>query len=325
MTTAGAMPGVDAKIKVTVEDFVRAETNRMLVDLMAASGGINRWHHNRVPTPLDQQTVIRMNRDTLYSFAVVDLAAEAVVTMPDSGGRYASLMVVNQDHYISRILHERGEHRLTMAEHGTRYVLVAMRVFADPADPADIAAATAVQDALTLSAGSAEPLVMPDYDAASFDAVRDALLVLGRTLSGTARMFGRKGSVDPIRHLIGTAVGWGGLPEEEAVYLMVEPGLPVGEYRIVVGDVPVDAFWSISLYNAKGFFEPSDEGGCSVNGLTALKEADGSVIVHFGGCRDDWPNCLRLMDGWNYAVRLYRPRREILDGSWSFPTLEPIG
>ena len=27
------------------------------------------------------------------------------------------------------------------------------------------------------------------------------------------------------------------------------------------------------------------------------------------------------MDGWNYAVRLYRPRPEILDGSWTFPTL----
>jgi len=25
-----------------------------------------------------------------------------------------------------------------------------------------------------------------------------------------------------------------------------------------VRDVPVDAFWSVSLYNAAGFFEPSD-------------------------------------------------------------------
>ena len=56
--------------KVTVESFVRAETNRMLANLMAASGGINLVRHNRMPTPLDQQTVVRMNRDTLYSFAV---------------------------------------------------------------------------------------------------------------------------------------------------------------------------------------------------------------------------------------------------------------
>jgi hypothetical protein len=322
MGTTDASDG--RSVKVSVDDFVRAETDRMLVDLQAASGGVNRWRHNRVPTPLDQQTVVRMNRDTLYSFAVIDLAQGATLTMPDGGGRYASLMVVNQDHYIDRIIHEPGEHQLTMAEHGTRYVLLAMRVLADPDDPQDLAAANTVQDGLAVTAASAEPLVLADYDQASFDSVRKALLDLGRTLSGTERMFGRKADVDPVRHLIGTAVGWGGLPEHEAFYVMVDPGLPVGEYRIVVRDVPVDAFWSISLYDARGFFVPSAVGGCSVNSVTAHAEPDGSVIVHLGGCADGRPNCLHLMEGWNYTVRLYRPRSEILDGTWTFPAAEPV-
>jgi hypothetical protein len=311
--------------KVTVDTFVRAETNRMLAGLMAAAGGVNRWQHNRAPTPLDKQTVVRMNRDTLYSFAVVDLADGATVTIPDSGDRYTSLMVVNQDHYINRVFHSPGEHEIALADHDTRYVLLAMRVLADPADPTDVAAANAVQDGLGLSAGSAEPLQLPDYDEESLTAVRDALKELGRTLTGTSGMFGTREAVDPIRHLIGTAIGWGGLPEQEASYATVEPGLPVGEYRIVVRDVPVDAFWSVSLYNREGYFEASDEGGCSVNQLTAAKEPDGSVVVHLGGCADGRPNCLRLMDGWNYTVRLYRPRPEILDGSWSFPAVEPVG
>jgi hypothetical protein len=34
-------------------------------------------------------------------------------------------------------------------------------------------------------------------------------------------------------------------------------------------------------------------------------------------------NCLPIMDGWNYTVRLYRPRAEILDGSWTFPAISP--
>jgi len=29
------------------------------------------------------------------------------------------------------------------------------------------------------------------------------------------------------------------------------------------------------------------------------------------------------MPGWNYLVRLYRPRAEIVDGSWKFPEAQP--
>lgn len=310
-------------VKVSVDSFVRAETTRMMASLMAGAGGVNRFHHVRVPTPLDQQTVVRMNRDTLYSFAVVDLTEDAVVTVPDAGGRYLSVAVINQDHHTNLVIHTPGEHRLLMGDHGTRYVTLAGRVLADPADPADVAAANAVQDGLAVTAGSAQPMTMPAYDPESFDAVRSALLALGRTMTGATGMFGTKDDVDPVHHLIGTAMGWGGLPESEAFYATVDPGLPVGEYRIVVRDVPVDAFWSISLYNADGYFEAGDEGGCSVNQLTALTEPDGSVVVHLGGCADGRVNCLRLMDGWNYTVRLYRPHPEVLDGSWSFPAVQP--
>jgi hypothetical protein len=318
----GVTPRAGGAITVSVDNFVEAETARMMTDLMASGGGINRFHHIRVPTPLDQQTVVRMNRDTLYSFAIVDLADGARVTVPDSSGRYLSVAVVDADHYVTAVLHDPGEHRLDIADHGTRYVALVARVLADPADPDDVAAANAVQDGLGVTAGSAVPLTMPDYDQASFDSVRAALLALGRTVDGATGMFGRKDEVDPVRHLIGTAIGWGGLPDSEAHYLTVDPGLPVGEYRLVVRDVPVDAFWSLSVYNADGFFEAGEDGGCSVNQFTAQAEDDGSVVVHFGGCGDGRPNCLRIMDGWNYTVRLYRPRPEVLDGSWTFPTID---
>lgn len=307
---------------VTVDTFVRAETARMMHDLLAR-GELNTFLHVRVPTPLDKQTVVRMNRDTLYSFAIVDLADGAVLTVPDSGDRYLSVAVVNEGHYVTDVLHEPGEHRLDQSTAGTRYVALLARVLADPADPADVAAANAVQDGLSVAAGSAVPPVMPDYDPESFDAVRQALLALGRTVQGTAGMFGRPEDVEPVRHLIGTAIGWGGLPDSEATYLPVEPRLPVGEYRMVLRDVPVDAFWSISVYNADGFFVDSAEGGCSINSLTAEKSDDGSIVVHFGG-GDGRPNRLAIMDGWNYTVRLYRPRPEVLDGTWTFPEVEPV-
>ena len=139
-------------------------------------------------------------------------------------------------------------------------------------------------------------------------------------LSGFDHAFGAKSDVNPVHHLLGTAAGWGGLPDQEASYISVEPGEPVGEYQLTVKDVPVDGFWSISLYNADGYFEPNDRNAYSVNNLTATPNDDGSVTVHFGGCNANRTNCLPIMEGWNYTVRLYRPRPEILDGSWSFPS-----
>ena len=91
-------------VAVNVENFVRAETDRMFAALQARAGGINAWDHDRAPASLEQQTVIRMNRDTLYSFVIADISGSATLIIPDSGDRYLSVMVVNQDHYINRVL-----------------------------------------------------------------------------------------------------------------------------------------------------------------------------------------------------------------------------
>jgi hypothetical protein len=75
--------------------------------------------------------------------------------------------------------------------------------------------------------------------------------------------------------------------------------------------------------SSRGFFEPNDRDAYSVNNITAAPGQDGSVTVHFGGCDDGRPNCLPIMDGWNYLVRLYRPRAEILNRTWTFPAITP--
>jgi hypothetical protein len=308
-------------LTVNVDNFARAETDRMFTAIQHECGGVNRWMHFRAPTPVEHQTVIRMNRDTLYSAAVVDVTAGATVTLPDAGNRYVSMMVINEDHYINDVFHDPGDHELTLERFGTPHVLIAIRMLADPNDPGDIAAVNALQDQLALKAGAATPFTAPDYDQASLDATRKALLALADGLHGYQHAFGAKADVNPVQHLIATASGWGGLPDHEATYLNVSPGLPVGEYQLTVRDVPVDGFWSISLYNAAGYFEPNDQGAYTINNLTAVPDPGGSITIHFGGCGDGRPNCLPIMDGWNYLIRLYRPRAEILDGTWTFPAL----
>ena len=167
---------------------------------------------------------------------------------------------------------------------------------------------------------------MPHWDSTSQKKVRDALLVLGSTLPDADKMFGTKEECDPIRHLIGSAMAWGGNPEKAAIYLNVTPKKNDGKtiYKLKVKDVPVDGFWSISLYNAKGYFEKNKQNAYTLNNITAKKGDDGSVNIQFGGCDGKTPNCLPIMPGWNYIVRLYRPRQEIIDGKWKFPDAEPV-
>lgn len=301
---------------VNVDNFIRAESDLMFSRLAANAGGVNRWAHFREPSPIDQQPIVRQNRDTLYSSAIADLTEPVTLTVPDSGERYLSIMVVTQDHFIPVIFHEPGQYDLTEADLGTRYVLLASRILVDPADPADVAAVNALQDGLGLTATTSTDFVLPDYDAGSLTATRNALITLSDGLTDFAGAFGRADEVSPVRHLIGTATGWGGLPGYEAHYLNVVPGLPVGEYQLRIVDPPVDAFWSISLYNAEGYFEANELGVNNINSVTATPDEDGGVTIRFGVHPDGHPNYLPIMDGWNYLIRLYRPRPEALDGTW---------
>jgi hypothetical protein len=115
---------------------------------------------------------------------------------------------------------------------------------------------TLCQDAIKVEQQNQGSLELPDWDPVSQKKVRDALLVLGSTMPDFKRAFGTKGEVDPIRHLIGTALGWGGNPDKDAVYLNVSVPDNCGKavYFLVVRDVPVDGFWSVRVYNAEGYF-----------------------------------------------------------------------
>jgi len=314
--------------RVNVDNFKRAESHHYFSKFIADSG-LGTFAHRREPAAVDKQDVIRMNRDTLYSSAVVDLdAAPATVTLPDAGGRFMAMQVINEDHYTVTVVYKAGAHPFTKDQVGTRYVLFVVRTFVDPEDPADVAKVHAAQDALTIAQSETGTFEVPDWDRASLDQMRTALNAVATANGGldSARMFGRKDQVDPVQHLLGTAAGWGGNPLTDAFYSGFVPEKNDGRtaYRLTVRDVPVDGFWSISVYNKDGFFEKNARDVYSVNNVTAKPNGDGSVTVQFGGQAGDAPNCIPISAGWNYLVRMYRPRKQILDHTWTFPKAQPV-
>lgn len=310
-----------AAVPVTVDNFARAESD-LYMGNSVKEAGIGKLFHRREPASIDNQIIIRLNRDTLYTSGIFDLDAGPVtITMPNAGKRFMSLQAINEDHYVAGVYYGAGAHTFTRANVGTRYVALAIRTLVDPNDPKDLDQVHALQDAIKVEQKSPGTFEIPNWDQKSQKDIRDALLVLNNYTGGFAHAFGAKGEVDPVRHLIGTAAGWGGNPDKDATYLSVTPAKNDGTtiYKLDVKDVPVDAFWSVSLYDAQGYYEKNPYNAYSLNSLTAKKNADGSVSVQFGGCDGKIPNCLPIMKGWNYTVRLYRPRPEILSGKWTFP------
>lgn len=318
---AAAQSDAKAPTPVNVHNFVRAETDLYFRKTAIDDGAFGKFRHRRAMASIDKQDVVRMNRDTLYSSGVFDLdAAPVAITLPDAGKRFMSMQVISQDHYTTEVVYGPGTFTYGKDKVGTRYVYIIIRTLADPENAQDMKAANAVQDGIRVEQANAGKFEVPAWDKASQDKARGALEALG-SLGGTVDRFGKKSEVDPFDHLIGTATGWGGNPRSEADYQSFYPAKNDGKvvYHLTLRDVPVDGFWSVSLYNDKGFFQKNALGAYSLNNLTARPDGSGAIVIQFGGCEKTTLNCLPITKGWNYTVRLYRPRKEILDGSWKLP------
>jgi len=323
LPSAQSAPVEGKSIPVTVDTFVRAETDRCFKQRYE-QGAFGKFHHERGPVAVDKQLVIRMNRDTPYSTGVFDLTQPLTIVKPDTKGRFQSILVFNQDHYIQRVIYEPGTYTFTKEEMGSRYIQVTVRTLVNPNDPADIEEMRKAQDAVQVIQSDPGRFEVPNWDQKSLAELRKAILTMTPWVPDSRRMFGAKADVDEVRHFIGTAGGIFGNAEKDAIYMVEVPQKNDGKtpFSLTVKDVPVDAFWSITVYNKNGFYEPPAN-AISVNSYTAKRNGDGTITVNFGGDRNAI-NYLRIMPGWNYLVRLYRPRPEVLDGTWTFPKAVPL-
>jgi len=237
------------------------------------------------------------------------------------------MIVLEEEQYALETVYGPGTFTYSKDKVGTRYVLLGIRTFVNPNDPSDLDKLHALQDAITVNQKATGTVEFPNWDPVSQKKVRDALIVLAGTLPDTKGMFGPRGKVDPIRHLISSATGWGGNAPEDAFYLTVVPPKNDGQtvHRLTIkGEVPVDGFWSISVYGADGYFHVNDQNTYNINGTTAKKDAVGSITIQFGGCDGTAANCIPITPGWNYWARFYRPRKEILNGTYKFPEPQPV-
>jgi hypothetical protein len=165
---------------------------------------------------------------------------------------------------------------------------------------------------------------------------------LGATINGWTytRKTGAYGT-DYLGRATITMVGLGACGPEDAVYPMStkdpdgNPYSGVNDYvlHFEQGQLPpADAFWSLTMYDDKGFFVDNALDRYNVSSRSEFEEnADGSVDVHIQHDRpgpDQEANWLPAPAGpFTLMLRLYMPSAEppsILDGTWTIPPVTKV-
>jgi len=308
---------------VTPETYIRAETDRQFGEIVKMAGGVNRFYHFRSPTPLDKQNVVRMNRDTLYSMGVFDTSKGATITVPElPKGRYASVYLVDNDHYCPFVIYTAGTHELPK---DTKYLALGIRIQVfNPKDPDEINLINELQDQFVIKANSADPLSEFKWDLQSLKTWTALYEKDSAQFDSWKGMQGPRGKVDEKTRHIAAAAAWGLFPEWDATYLNYSGGHdPKVCYKATYKVPENNAFWSITVYGNDGFMKSENN---IVNSSNVKLNADGTFTVYFGSKEacGDVPNRLDVTEGWNFLMRVYRPGASVLDETYEMPKVQPI-
>ncbi|MBB4804673.1 hypothetical protein HNP37_004770 [Flavobacterium nitrogenifigens] len=317
---------VDEKNIVKPENFIRAETDKMFYNISQMAGGINKFYHIRDVTPLDKQTVVRMNKDVLYSGAVVDVEKGASVTfpaMPDK--RYASILVIDNDHYCPVVYYKPGKYKLPA---DTKYMFMAIRIqIYNPNDAKEIAMVNKLKDQFIIESNSAQEFKKPLWDSKSLDSLH---VEYEKEFSKYDRYpddwMGPRGKVNEKTRQYACAGAWGLFPNKDATYINYNGGnLSGSKCYVATYKVPdVSGFWSITVYGKDGFMKSTNS---VINASNVKYNADKTFTVYFGAadkCPKDAKNRLDITDGWNFLMRCYLPGKEVLDGTYKLPSVTEV-
>jgi hypothetical protein len=321
-------------------------------------GNFNRWLPAGEPALVraGEDILPRTNNDTYYKTAVLDLESGPVIleSRAPSTNRFNSFQLVDDRNANYRnVIFPAGKYTLYFGEQpediegesieapsSLSMVIVRVEV-RNKNDPADVAAAKAVYNGITIQGARAGALrrldllsAFPSDVAAEANRRMDEVfgtVPFSRLVVGPGKEAGR--DVPYLHHAAGTKGGWGGPDPTHSSYEAIffdKDGNELegrkGTYAVTTAVPPVDGFWSITVYDTQrgGRLHPNAANRYHFNGTTAVKNGDGTVTFVFKrACDAADGNCLEVPSGrFDVTARYFLPQEQIVTGAWRLPKIE---
>lgn len=298
-----------------------------------ALGATNTFYHHRKPMELDKQPAVLMNRDTLYSFAVIDASHGATVSVPEGDGRYFSIHIMQHDHVTDNVYYGKGDYVID-PKTVTDFLVVNIRTQVNPNDPADIAKANAQQDQyrITFPDGyTPRPFKVIDWNEDELKALTEHYVEIGDT-RGMSKTMGARGTIAQEDINVGAAAATGLLPDQHAWYAFKTYEVSKGTCYTATYPVPGMAdpklgFYSMTIYGDDLYLH-SEEGSSLSNHELELDEGGDTFTLFYGTpetCGSDARNLLLApTDNWTLAFRVYMPDQAVQDNTYVLPEPKPV-
>lgn len=321
-------------VGVTKENFAFA-MNDLAMQKEFAQGADNTWNHHRKPMPLDEQPAPLMNRDTLYSFAILDGGDDVAITLPENDGRYMSLHVMNHDHITYKVFYGPGRYVIP-SDKTSDFFFANVRMQLDASDPADVMKVNGFQDELKIEfLGGYQPksFQVTDWNMEEFGKIRAKYVALAQKEGVVGTMGTEDHPVSLEARNRGVAIATGLLPDKDAIYLTTKQDVDEGKSYRATYAVPEMAdpklgFYSVTIYGDNQFLK-TDKGSILTSKAIKLND-DGKTFdlyfvpeAEFGKEGNANEAIIPTAPFWT-CFRVYMPGDSVLKGDYNLPKLEPV-
>jgi hypothetical protein len=333
-TTAAPTPKQEGQVSVTKDNFAYAMTD-LAMQKEFTQGADNNWHHHRVPMALNEQPAPLMNRDTLYSFAILDGKGDIAITLPKNDGRYMSLQVMEHNHITYKVFYGPGRYVLP-ASKTTDFFYANVRMQVNSADPADVKKVNGYQDELKiefLNGYKPKSFKVTNWNMAEFDQVRKHYVELAQNEGVTGTM----GTVDhpvPLEDRNrGVSIATGLLPDKDAVYLTEKHPAEMGKtykatFAVPERTNPKLGFYSVTIYGDDQYLK-TDKGSTISNSEIKLNPNGKTFDLYFvpeaefGKGKHANELIYPTAPFWT-CTRVYMPGKSVLDKEYKLPRLNEV-